>query len=444
MPIDPVRDAAIDVLLRVFTRNMHLDLSLDKTIRRKPLSDRGRRFMTQLAYGTVRHAILCDYVLAPICRQPLEQFPVPILLILRMAVFQAFFCNQVTRPAMVHTSVDLAKKRGHAGLARLVNAVLRRIPASLEDVKLPSRETDLKEFLRVRYSIPGWLLECWVSEFGPERAERLCAACEIQAPTSLRANTLKTTVEELAAHLTGSGIEHRKSTPIPEELTLTTPGLPVHTQWFREGHFIFQDPASLLPAHLLEPQPGDWVLDMCAAPGGKSTHLAQLSQGEARIVALDKDWRRLHAVRENAERLGIGTIHLLSADGAHPPLPGSGFDRVLVDAPCSGLGTLRRHPDIKGHMNLETIQRLGEQQRALLRSGVHLCKNGGVIVYSVCTFSRQETDAVVQSVLNDGMVELEDGPECLSPWKESQGTYRTYPSEGVLDGFFLTRLRKAS
>lgn len=444
MPVDPVRDAAIDVLLRVFTRNMHLDQSLDKTLRRKSMSDRGRRFLTQLAYGTVRHSLLCDYVLRPICRQPLEQFPVPILLILRMAVFQALFCNQVTQPAMVHTSVDLAKKRGHAGLARLVNAVLRRVPVSLEETRLPSRETALLDFLSIRYSIPRWLAESWQSEFGNARAETLCAASEIQAPATLRANTLKTSVEDLADHLRRSGIETQKGTSIPEELTTIGAGLPIHTQWFREGHFIFQDPASLLPAHVLEPQPGDWVLDLCAAPGGKSTHVAQLCQGHAHILAMDNDWRRLHAVRENAERLGIESIHAISADGTRPPIQAARFDRVLVDAPCSGLGTLRRHPDIKVRMSPEIIRRLAEQQRALLRSGVDLCKNGGCIVYSVCTFSRQETDEVVHSVLDDGLVELEDGPEWLSPWKESQGKYRTYPSEGVLDGFFLTRLRKAS
>ncbi|HPO15264.1 MAG TPA: 16S rRNA (cytosine(967)-C(5))-methyltransferase RsmB [Candidatus Hydrogenedentes bacterium] len=444
MPVDPVRDAAIDVLLRVFTRDMHLDQSLDKTLRRKSMSDRGRRFMTQLVYGTVRHSLLCDYVLRPICRQPLEQFPVPILLILRMAVFQAFFCNQVTQPAMVHTSVDLAKKRGHAGLARLVNAVLRRVPASLEETRLPSREANFTDFLSIRYSTPRWLVESWQSEFGNDRAESLCAASEVQAPVTLRVNTLKTSVEDLADHLKRSGIETQKSTPIPEELTLIGAGLPVHTQWFREGHFIFQDPASLLPAHVLEPKPGDWVLDLCAAPGGKSTHAAQLCQGQAQILALDRDWSRLNTVKENVERLGVGNIHVIASDSTCPPLPVSRFDRVLVDAPCSGLGTLRRHPDIKVRMNPETIRRLAEQQRALLRSGVDLCKNGGCIVYSVCTFSRQETDEVVHSVLNDGVVKLEDGPEWLSPWKESQGKYRTYPSEGVLDGFFLTRLRKAS
>ena len=442
MAADPVRDAAVGVLLRVFEHGAFLERALDRTLRRRKLSERGRRFLTQLAYGTVRHKLLCDHVLAPRLHQPLEELPAPIRAILRMGVFQSLFCRQVNFPSMVHTSVDLAKRRGHAGTARLVNAVLRRVPEGLDDVELPPLE-DRARYLSVLYSTPEWLVAEWLSEHGDAGAEKLCEAAASEAPVTLRANTLKTTPEQLMAALGKTGCVAEKRTVIPEEVTLVTGPPPARSKLFGQGHFLVQDGASMLPPHLLEPQAGERVLDLCAAPGGKATHVAQLTQGNATVVAIDVQPRKLLLVKENAERLGAPGIALLAADGAKPPLR-PGFDRVLVDAPCSGLGTLRRHPDLKWRAAPEDRERLTRCQAALLRSAVGVCKNGGVVVYSVCTFTRAETVEVVEAVLNAGGVELEDGPEWLNPWKIETGQYRVLPEKGGLDGYFLTRLRKAS
>jgi len=441
MPVDPVRDAAIDVLLRVFQRGVFLDVSLDKTLRRKKLSERGRRFLTQLVYGTVRHRALCDHVLRGICHQPLEKLPAPIFAILRMAIYQSLFCGQVTHPAMVHTAVDLAKRRGHAGTARLVNAILRRAPQSLDAVKLPAPGT--AAYLSVRYSVPSWLVALWLRECGQEKAEALCAACAAQAPTTLRVNTLKTTPAALIERLGKSGIGAAKNTAIAEELTVVDGPHPVRTKWFEQGLFLLQDPASMLPALLLEPRPGERVLDLCAAPGGKATHLAQRAGGKARIVAMDVQAKRIGAILENVERLGMPQVAVLCGDGMRPPFDAV-FDAVLVDAPCSGLGTLRRHPDVKWRVTPEAVARLAVQQQALLRSAVELCKNGGRIVYSVCTFSKAETEDVIAAVLADGRVEPEDGAESLDTWKTAPGQYQTRPSAAAWDGFFLMRLRKVS
>jgi 16S rRNA (cytosine967-C5)-methyltransferase len=443
MPVDLVRDAAIDVLLRVYERGVHLDVSLDKTLRRKPISDRGRRFMTQLVYGTVRHTQLADYILAKLCTQPLQDLPLPILVVLRMAVFQSLFCHTVTPPAMVHTSVDLAKKRGHAGLARLTNAVLRKVPTSLDQVVLPDPVKERVHYLAVRYSLPLWLVERWDAEWGSEQTALLCAQTDGQAPVTVRANTTKVSAEQLIDLFLKSGITAGKTTDIPEEVTLVDEGAPHKTKWFQQGYFIVQDPASLLPVHLLEPQAGDRVLDLCAAPGGKTTHLLQRAP-EAMVVAADLGLRRLWGIRENAERLELPAPRLVCEDGRQPGLPGGYFDRVLVDAPCSGMGTLRRHPELKYRITAETIDRMAVLQLELLRSAIGLCKNGGRVVYSVCTFTPQETEAVVHAVLAEGGVELEDGPELLSSWKIAPGQYRTMHNSPALDGFFLTRFRKLS
>lgn len=443
MPVDVVRDAAIDVLLRVFERNMHLDVSLDKTIKRRgdQISERGRRFLTQLVYGTTRHVTLCDHVLRKLCTQPLEKLPLPVLLVLRMAVYQSLFLDQVTHPAMVHTSVDLARKRGHAGLAKVANAVLRKCPQRMEDVRLPDREKDLARFLSVRYSLPRWLADLWLAEHGPDGAERIAIASSEQAAVSLRVNTLRTTREALQQDLAASGILTSAQTSLPDELTVLSGDGLTKSKRFQQGFYTLQDPASMLPPLLMEPAAGERVLDCCAAPGGKATYLAQLTANQAKVVAMDASPWRMLKVRDNAERLGV-EVTCLAGDAARPPLAGK-FDKVLVDAPCSGLGTLRRHPDLKWHMEPAAISRLAEQQKALLRSAARLCKNNGLIVYSVCTNTRQETREVVQALLSEGALTLEDGPEILEPWKLEQGQYATLPS-GAWDGFFLTRFRKRS
>lgn len=443
MPVDIVRDAAVDVLLRVYERGMRVDAALDKTLRRRAFPDRGRRFMTQLVYGTVRHTALADHVLRGLCNQPLEQLPTPVRVVLRMAVFQSLFCNQVTHPAMVHTSVELVKRRSHAGLARVANAVLRRAPQHLDAVRLPDPAARPAAHWATRYSLPEWLVERWIAEWGPEGAEALCRFTDAPAPTSIRVNTARVSVAALQERLERSGIATRKATPVPEELTLESEA-PLHkSKWFQQGLFLVQDPASMLPPHLLEPRDGERVLDLCAAPGGKTSHLAQIAPGAA-ICAADTDPRRIAGVVENTDRLGFPTPWRVAADGRRPPFAPAAFDAVLVDAPCSGLGTLRRHPELKLRIQPEDIDRLAALQRDLLRSAIALCQNGGRVVYSVCTFTPQETVEVVQSVLAEGGVGLEDGPEFLEPWKIAPGQYRTASPHPALDGFFLTRLRKSS
>jgi 16S rRNA (cytosine967-C5)-methyltransferase len=439
-----VRNTAVDVLLRVFFEGAYLNIALDKALQRADVSERGRRFLTQLVYGTTRHKTLCDHVLASRLHQPLDQLPRPVLAVLRMGVFQSLFLNQVTFPAMVHTSVELARYRGHAGMARVANAVLRKAPQNMEDVDLPHREEDPVRHLSVRYSMPAWLVRNWIDEFGEERAESICEASNSEAPTTIRVNTLHTRVDTLLAAFNEKEPMAAKNTPIPEELTLLSGPPPARSKRFSEGDFIIQDTASMLPPHLLEPKPGERVLDLCAAPGTKSTHLAQLAGGAADVIAMDLHPGKLGLVRQNAARLGIERLLAVCGDATKPPLR-AGFDRVLVDAPCSGLGTLRRHPDLKWRAQPDAPARLAALQLELLRSAVDLCKNDGLVVYSVCTFTRAETTDVARAVTQAAEnVVLEEGPEWLRQWQISPGQYRILPEKGGLDGFFLMRLRKRS
>lgn len=443
MPIDPVRDAAIEVLLKIFTKDSHIADAIDRSLRRKGdrLSPRGRRFMTQLVYGTTRHALLADHVLRPLLHQPLEDLPLPMRFVLRMGVFQTLFLNSVTFPAMVHTSVDLAKRHGHAGTARLANAVLKRIPQTLDAIPWPE---DTQQRLSVRYSIPAWLVARWTKEYGIERAETLCAVSNEEAPRTIRVNIVRISTVDLAKRLEKKGILTEPVPLVPESLRIVEGPLPTESKAFQEGLFYIQDTASMLPPILLAPKAGERILDLCAAPGGKATHLAELAGGEATIVAADKEPRRLLRVIENAARLQSPGIYPLCADAARPPFAAGTFNAVLLDAPCTGLGTLRRRPDLKWRVLPADPARLADQQRGLLRSAITLCENGGRVVYSVCTFTPEETTGVIEAIKGDGTVVCEDGPERLNPWKTSPGQYLIPPEHPELDGYFLANLRKRS
>lgn len=442
MPVDPVRDAAVDVLLRV-ERGVRLDDSLNKTLRRKggALSARGRRFLSQLVYGTVRHQGLCDRVYEPFLNQPPNQLPVDIRVILRMGVYQALFLNQVTFPAMVHTSVELAKKRAHAGLAKVTNAVLRKIPRSLDEIAFPDPQASPLDYMAIRCSTPVWLAKRWIAEFGPDTAVAVARASVEEAPLAARVNPTRTTREELLETLQRAGFDARAYEDVPGALLIAGSGI-VDSKPFKHGDLTIQDIASMLPAFALGAADGERVLDACAAPGTKSTQLAEAAG--ATVFAADRDPFRVPLIADNAQRLGLANLRVAAADLNHAPFSENAFDRVLLDAPCSGLGTLRRHPEIKWRLRPRTIRRLGDQQRALLRSAIALCKNDGCIVYSVCTFTPEETLQVVEPFIEQGMVVPEDGPEWLNQWRINQGTYRTLPGTDPLDGFFLTRLRKVS
>jgi 16S rRNA (cytosine967-C5)-methyltransferase len=310
MPVDPVRDAAIDTLLRVFEKGANTNQALERTISRKGgrLSSRGRRFLTHLVYGTTRYVNLADYILKDLLNQPIKKLPFPILLILRMGVYQTLFLDTVTFPSMVHTAVDLAKKKGHAGTARLVNAVLKRVPKTLEEVTLPDKNEDLAFYLSIRYSLENWLCSRWIEEYGPEQAEAMCTAINEEAPGAIRVNTTLTTREALLAQLEKLDLTAEADPLVPEAITLIKCPAPVRNKIFQEGHFYIQDTASMLPPHLLEPEPGERILDMCASPGGKTTHIAQLTQNKAMIISNDLGGRNYWRTQENIESSSLKTF----------------------------------------------------------------------------------------------------------------------------------------
>jgi len=303
-------------------------------------------------------------------------------------------------------------------------------------------------------SHPAWLVERWVREFGPEVALRICAANNQKPPFTIRTNTLKISREELQTKLEEAGSPSQPAAFSPEGLFLKKSPALAEDRLFQGGMYFIQDESSQLIPHFLSPQPGERVLDVCAAPGGKTTHIAQLMKDRGEIIALELHGPKIKLIGENCRRLGITAVRTLEADATHPlPFPpGMTFDRVLVDAPCTGLGILHRNPEARWRRKPEDITRLSRVQGALLDNVCSRLKSGGTLVYSTCTMNTEENDGVIKLFLEKHpefhLEDLRDlAPASLHPLVDSKGFFRTYP-EGVtaetnrMDGFFAARLTK--
>ncbi len=429
------RDVALETLRAVEAREAFLQAALESAVQKAGLDPRDRGLALELTSGVLRWQRRLDHRLAPFLRRGLDATPPVLLNVLRLAVYQLGFMDRVPPRAAVHEAVVQARMVGGEGGARLVNAVLRAVAASTE--ALP--EGDTPEALGVRLSHPDWLAAQALDLLGPEEGAALLAAHNRPAPLTVRAPGAP---EVTATRLTEEGATLTPCAFAPGAWHLEHRA-PFATAAFAGGLFRVQDEAAQLVVHLLAPRPGDRVWDACAAPGGKSQHLVDLTGG--RLVLLSTD---AHAgkVRRLAETLGRGPGLETAVHDAREPLDRT-FDRVLLDAPCSGLGTLRRHPEIRWRRTPESIAELAAAQAVMIRACADTVRPGGTLVYSVCTLTDAEGPEVVAGFLKDrpdfaldlpvpGEGGIDWGP-LLVPLG-----LRTWPHRHDMDGFFATRLRR--
>ena len=378
--VTPARRVAFAVVRRVFEQGAYADRALHGEAR--GLDARERALAMQLAFGTVQRRLTLDYLIEALAR-PVADLDARTLAALRLGLYQLAFLDGLAPHAVVGESVELAK--GSSGGHKLVNAVLRR--ATRELPALPADDTPAGA--AIAHSYPPWLVELWWERFGPDETRALLRAGNEPGELALRANTLVTTRDELAAALPVA------SRPAGDELPegLVVEGrfdAHAHELW-RRGAYVAQSRASMLVARALDPQPGERVLDLCAAPGGKTTHLAALMRDEGEIVAVERHAGRAEALRRTCERTRAQQVAVTVGDAARFTAD-EPFDRVLVDPPCSGLGTLQGHPDLRWRSSPEAIERLARTQRAILRAGVAALRPGGALVYSACTLSPRENE----------------------------------------------------
>jgi 16S rRNA (cytosine967-C5)-methyltransferase len=392
MPSD-ARAAAYLVLRRTFEDGAFTDRAFQSAA--EALDGRDRALAQHLAYGAVQRVLTLDHLIESLSGRPAARIDAPLLAALRLGCYELCFASSAAH-AVVNDAVELAKPaHGHA----LVNAVLRR--AAREGPALVAALSDAEPAgASLVHSMPRWIVERWWEALGAERARALLARASEPAESSLRANTLATSAGELVESLAAAAVAARLGEDPPESVITLDPFDAHGSPLWREGALMPQSRASMLVAHCVDPQPGERVLDLCAAPGGKTTHLAALMEGRGEIVAVERHAGRAGAMEQTARRMGAGNVTVEVADATQPRRERGGFDRVLLDAPCSGLGTLQSHPDLRWRITPEGVDTLAEQQARLLSAAAASCAPGGTLVYSTCTISIAENERQIGAFLD--------------------------------------------
>ena len=436
------RRTALEVLVRVARERGFADVLFGHRLAGFAAPD--RRLVTQMVLGTIAWQGRLDYELERVSSRPLDAITPEVLAVLRMALYQLRILSRVPPHAAVDTAVSLARECGGDGAARFVNGILRN--ALRRRVEPPARDRDEVEYLAVIHSHPRWLVAKFIEWFGAQSAEAVLAANNQAAPNVLRLNLSRGNADELTVRLEREGFDVASRGPFPETIVLGTAPL-FDADALRDGICYPQAEASQLVARLLAPARGASVADCAASPGGKSTHLAELVGPGGRVVALDLNYAGLKKTRGLAAHLGHRNVAVVRADAATAlPLRPASFDSVLLDAPCTGTGTMREHPEIRWRLAAGDFTRMAELQDRMIEQAAAVVRPGGALVYSVCSLAPEEGVGVVGNFLarhNEFAVYAPPGlRENFAGLIDDDGYLRTRPDRGGLDGFFAARLMR--
>jgi 16S rRNA (cytosine967-C5)-methyltransferase len=415
------------VLRRVFERGAYADRALHAEARE--LDARDRALAMRLAYGAVQRTGTLDYLIGRLAERPVARLDPPIRAALRLGLYELLYLRGAPDHAVVADVVELAKTSGRGGHG-LVNAVLRRALREQPDTLLGALDDSTPERAAVMHSHPEWIARLWWQELGPVQARALMAADNEPGEVAVRANTLVTDAVALARELP---VATHGDPQLPEALVLDGPFDAHASPLWRAGAFLAQSRAAMLVARTLDPRPDERVLDLCAAPGGKTTHLAALMQGRGEVVAVELKPRRAAELQQAARRLRASNVRVELADAVLAREHEAPFDRVLVDPPCSGLGTLQARADLRWRVTPEAVNEMAEVQAAILAAGAAVVRPGGVLVYSTCTISSRENQHQIAAFL-DAHPEFVLNPE---------EPVMTLPHRDHTAGFFIARLYRS-
>jgi 16S rRNA (cytosine967-C5)-methyltransferase len=425
--IAPARLCAYTVLRRVFERGAYADRAFAADA--AELDPRDRALAMRLAYGAVQRTGTLDHFIQVLAERPAAALDPPLLAALRLGLYELAYSSGAPDYAVVADAVQLAKTHARAGHG-LVNAVLRRAAREGVDALLATLTDHTPQAAAVMHSHPEWIAQLWWDALGPDDARALMAADNQPLEVALRANTLLTDAATLASRL---AVRTHLDPRIPEAVVPDEPFDAHGSPLWQQGHFHAQSRAAMLVARALDPQPGERVLDLCAAPGGKTTHLAALMQAQGELIAVERNPRRGATLQRTAARLHAHNVHVELADAAQPRSQPADFDRVLVDPPCSGLGTLQARADLRWRASPDALEQLTRLQATILAAGARALRSGGVLVYSTCTISPTENDHLIAAFLDANPDFALDG----------SGPLLTLPHRDHTAGFFIARLRRA-
>lgn len=442
----------MQALLAIEREGAYSNLALHRVLQSHRVTAKDAALATELVYGTVQRQITIDYFLDRFITRGLHKLETWVLCLLRMSFYQLYYLDKIPDHAVVHEAVNLARRRGHRGIAGMVNGVLRTIIRERDTLVIPDT-LPAAERLSLVHSHPKWMICRWANQFGWEVTERMCEANNRPPLPALRVNELKVKRDEYVEQLRQRKVDADPSSVSPAGILWTGGGNPAHDVGYARGEFTIQGESSMLVGEILDPQPGMTVLDACAAPGGKTTHLAEKMGDRGTVYANDVHPHKEALIREQADRLGLRSIQTCVGDAARlgERFPAACFDRILLDAPCSGFGVIRHRPDLKWRKKETDLPEIVQLQFRLLDSLADLLKPGGVLVYSTCTLEQKENEQLVRSFLStrDDFT-LDREAERWWPahlpvhCRISDGMLRLFPHDLNSDGFFIARLRKKS
>jgi len=454
--VDPIREIILTILVKIDSKQGFINILLNEALDKNKISTRDAAFVNEITYGVVRNRNKLDWALSQFSTKPLSEASALIRNILRMGVYQLLFLDKVPDYAVCNESVQLAKKYGNPGVAKFVNGVLRNIIRNRENIRWPDKEKEAALYISTIYSHPPYIVERWLKRFGFADTVKMCRANNKIPPLAIRTNTLKISRSDLKKILEKENIKVREG--IFTEEALYVKGLSNITKFpaYREGLFQIQDEASILVSHLLDPLPGESVIDVCSAPGGKTTHLAQLMANKGSLLAMDSNKLRLLTVKNNCRRLGIDIVKTRQNNGtilAKKYLETA--DKVLIDVPCTGLGVLRRKPDLRWQdYDSKRFEKLIKLQGKILNTASYYLKIGGKLLYSTCSTEPEENEKIVSKFLEERPdFELEDPGGFLKERKleayvsdrhKKRKFIQIYPGlsnlDLDLDGFFMAKM----
>jgi 16S rRNA (cytosine967-C5)-methyltransferase len=441
------REIALEVVNRVQRTAAYSNIVLSQKLKSSNLSRRDKAFVTELVNGTLRNLGTLDWIIKRFSNQRLDKIPDKVLDLLRLGTYQLVYLENIPAHASVFETVAIAKKLFHRGIASFVNGLLRNIEREKNHLPWPSEEKDPIKYIVLRYSHPGWLVKMWVDEFGVAETKNLCQANNQPRDISIRVNYLKTTPDKLVESLTKKGWWVKKGHYLTEALIVGDTGDISELAEFKAGYFSVQDEGSMIVSHIVSPKPTETILDACAAPGGKATHLAELLNNNGLVISMDINESRLKLVEQTARRLGTNIVVTVKADATQlSTIMRNPVHKILVDAPCTGLGVLARRPDARWRKTPEQIQELAKLQFKLLDSAAPFVKTGGALIYSVCTITKLESEEVIERFLREhpafrlGDVTPYLPEELKKDVKE--GMIQLLPHKHGTDGIFIARLER--
>jgi 16S rRNA (cytosine967-C5)-methyltransferase len=434
------RGLAIKILNRIERTDAYLDKMIDSNLLETDISDLDKGLMVEIVHGVIRWKNRLDWVISGFYHGNYYKSEINLKNALRVAAYQILFLERVPEYAVVNEAVEFIKRLNGEKAGSLINAVLRNITRNKSEIRYPDVSQDNLTYLSVYYSHPAWMVKRWLSRFGFDETERMLISNNQIPEITIRVNRLKIEPVRFLSMLENSSIKYQGSEYIDYFIKIQNYIDLNKLGYFHDGYYSIQDESAALPTILLQPQPGERIIDLCAAPGGKTTNIGELMKGKGRIVAVDKFDYKLKLIKENCSRLGIDNVDCVVSDARELKIDPA--DKVIADVPCSGLGVLRKKPDIRWKREIEDIQQLVGFQKAILNNAVNLLKSTGVIVYSTCTTEPEENYLLIEEFLKEHPdFHIEDASKYVNQnLVNSNGCVETFTHKHHMDGSFAVRL----